>query len=891
MPENVQSLTIASPAPATEPGVNEPGVKDFFDTCHQSDPRLSDVATGADLASALAAHEMVLLVEDLHRWDSTVVNLLTDMSASPSRQPSVVATSNSVPLPLRKTIVLTARDLAFTPSEVAEECQRHGVSDTEAHRFVHTVTGGWPIAVGAAIKQLAGAADPSTALGTMIRSPRVVEKLVAKITSALDAENAERAEQLAVLPRFDQHIAGLLGDPQLIDGLRRADLPIIADEDEWMRFAEPFASHLANRADPGDVPAGLIDHFASTGDLEEALETAMTLGAHSEVARVLATTSVDDALSIEIGYLNGLITAIGESALSHPRCLQIVAQANGPAGRFEEGFSHLQRAAEHFSAADPELADPQHVELLTELGVWQFFAGQDELATLTVRACENATGDDPVLCARLLDLKGLMSSQGNSVDALNTARAQLTESLAIWRSIGDTRAAINTGCRLANNVLWSLGRRKESLELLESLLQVGSVSLLDQARIALFAAMAMPSVGRARDVADRLTEARRIAPLLGLSWIESWADWAEAVAASVVGDCTRVVELADKLEAEQATIGTSVTTASMWTEVAEALARCGEATAARRVMQRAYDLQALPDWFLDFAEVSLLARLGDPAEALQRLESYGLRPDAEPDRRWLGELLSALAHHRMGDAEQSDKHMINCRNEARAIHQPDIADILEAEIMARLRQPPGSPEVVGSSGTLTTISVFGEFSVNVAGKPVVLPLGQVTNVVKMLVVNDRRMVVDLVVDALWPDADLEVGRRRLRNVVLRVRQTCGDILERSGEVLSLNDQASSDWDEARQLAQAASPDAELALLNRAAEVWRQPLLPDDLYEPWAEAARSQQRQARARLLRLLATRHEDLGDRTAAIEALLELDEVEGDYGTQAERIARLRCS
>lgn len=174
------------------------------------------------------------------------------------------------------------------------------------------------------------------------------------------------------------------------------------------------------------------------------------------------------------------------------------------------------------------------------------------------------------------------------------------------------------------------------------------------------------------------------------------------------------------------------------------------------------------------------------------------------------------------------------------------------ELAAGLRRPastapPAVPKV--------EVRLLGGLSVRIGGSPVAIPGGAASTTVALLALR-RAVHVEELTDVLWPDASPEVARRRLRNVLTRVRQAAGPILLRQGERIELAAEVVVDHHvletQARQ-ALATSPGPErVAALEAAAALDRGPLLPEVLYEDWAQPARQRAEVRRDELLSALS---------------------------------------
>lgn len=106
----------------------------------------------------------------------------------------------------------------------------------------------------------------------------------------------------------------------------------------------------------------------------------------------------------------------------------------------------------------------------------------------------------------------------------------------------------------------------------------------------------------------------------------------------------------------------------------------------------------------------------------------------------------------------------------------------------------GGDVVTGRSGAIDpvcdgerpawSVRLLGGFEVTRLGRRLPPPTGVPLEAVKFLATCGP-LHVEEVAEALWPEVRPETGRRRLRNVLLRVRDAYGPLVERSDEVLDL----------------------------------------------------------------------------------------------------------
>ena len=183
---------------------------------------------------------------------------------------------------------------------------------------------------------------------------------------------------------------------------------------------------------------------------------------------------------------------------------------------------------------------------------------------------------------------------------------------------------------------------------------------------------------------------------------------------------------------------------------------------------------------------------------------------------------------------------------------PEVEGISRA-VMAAMGDSPLADEPAGSRPSAgaddaprrVEIRLLGGLAIFVDGRPVRVPAGAPATLVALVALR-RAVHYEEVVDVLWPDVAVEVARRRLRNVLTRVRAAAGAILVREGPRIELAAQVVVDHHELdaqvrRALALPPGPER-MALLEAAMDADRGPLLPEVLYEDWADAARSRAEQ-------------------------------------------------
>ncbi len=164
--------------------------------------------------------------------------------------------------------------------------------------------------------------------------------------------------------------------------------------------------------------------------------------------------------------------------------------------------------------------------------------------------------------------------------------------------------------------------------------------------------------------------------------------------------------------------------------------------------------------------------------------------------------------------------------------------------------------------------------------------GQAARVLKLVAVGGGRAQAERVIESLWPDTPLSSGRNRLRTVLGRLREDALGAIVRDGDLLVLAAEVRLDLAafhrEARQAHALSSGDvgAAVAVASSAIARYHGDLLPDDLYEEWADEPREAARRTMLDLLDLCAAaaaRRGDLDESRRLVQRTIELAPYEDD--------------
>ena len=198
-------------------------------------------------------------------------------------------------------------------------------------------------------------------------------------------------------------------------------------------------------------------------------------------------------------------------------------------------------------------------------------------------------------------------------------------------------------------------------------------------------------------------------------------------------------------------------------------------------------------------------------------------------------------------------------------------------------------EHADDTATTWEITMLGSFAVRRNGIVVPNPPSLTTQALKIVALRGRVLAEELA-ELLWPGSAPGIGVRRLRNVLWRIRASCGDLLLRDENFILLAPEAVTDVSRMRELAQAAldsstvrEKSAELAL--EALTCYHGELLPGDRYVDWPTSVRESLARLQVQLLELLvviAVEDERPQEALKLLEELVEADPYEERHYVRA---------
>ena len=190
------------------------------------------------------------------------------------------------------------------------------------------------------------------------------------------------------------------------------------------------------------------------------------------------------------------------------------------------------------------------------------------------------------------------------------------------------------------------------------------------------------------------------------------------------------------------------------------------------------------------------------------------------------------------------------------------------------------------------ITLLGSFSVQRGEETIAMPTSLAATALKIVALR-RRILVEELVEQLWPESGPGLGMRRLRNVLWRIRVGCGAILTRDDRFILLAPEAVTDVSRFRELAAealepATDPAAAARIAQAALELYAGELLPAERYADWAAPTRELLARLHVQMIELRvsdAIEYDRIQEATYLLDLLVETDPYEEDHYLRAAEL------
>ena len=846
---------------------------------------------------------LLLVLDEIGNAIGGAGRLLDRLAAELPHGSSLLLVGRSVPRPLTRLadgpslVRLGPAELAFSPDETRAAVRRVGVPlRDDASVRLHRLTEGWPIAVQLALKRLARARDADEELDRLEATPTLLSALLDGPLGVLPADVRRATVQLAHLPDLSVAIAERATEvPGVVELAVEAGVPFDVDRGGRVELPDPVRDALVSRESLApDVGVRAARAYAEHGQGGRAVRLLLAVGDADASAAAAAALSLEELSRLDVRELRALLAPIPRAALDrHPRSLLHLARACEASAERALRSELLDRVA-HAAPNDPALRREVMAERARDL----VRDGEVEQARdVAERLLDQAGADELQTRVRALHVLGRTHAGSGDAEGLAAAEPLLEEAAALYGRLGFQSARAHALLALAYDVHTLGGRFDEAVADLERALAGLPARSRLRGVVLVFLAEALIDLGRLLEAEASLVEAERLGLLFGDTRTLGYTGWLRARAAASLGDAGRVRAQIAEAESHRGEWYVHHTGAEFLAEASILLGQVGEEERSRDYLLLAGERESEGPRHVMLARGAFEARYGDTGAAEALLADLTARQDLDVREAWRPAVLRAWAARRSGDADRARELAREAFAAASRMGAPDLPVRREPEIVtALLALLDGSAvDVVGPRSSGATVTVLGRFEASRGGARLDLPAGRPASLVKLLALHGGRQPVDNVIESLWPGVEPSSGRKRLRNVLNRLRESVGDLVERDGEALSLIDGTVVDAVLFEQRALEAFAEAgEAASFDRARAalaLYAGEALPDERYEEWAVEPRERLRFRALDLLDLLAAgaeRDGDLDDALRLLERAIEVDRIdERRYLRSAELLLR----
>jgi DNA-binding SARP family transcriptional activator/ATP/maltotriose-dependent transcriptional regulator MalT len=772
---------------------------------------------------------------------------------------------------------LDADALAFDDDELRELLLNALGRAPEAAEILEMrrIAAGWPAASVLLAERL-----PGRAPATSHRPSAALASLLDDLLAPLTDDERERVCRLGYPPLLSEDVASACAVPGALELMLETGLPVRARGPAWTELPDPIRDELAARASlPVEAARATARTYADAGEIDTALALLGRVDDSFGTAQLLAERRWQELAALELAELRAILDNLPSPALArHPFALVQVARLAEQRYEFEYRSEVLTRALE--LVEDPVERREVEAELAeTHASLDPGDSSETEAAAIL----SAASHDERRTRARALAALGRVGAWRGDPVSMRRAEGQLGEAAALSRLAGEPEWEARTLVGLGYAVAFARGELDVAVKHLKAALALLPEPSSERAGVATFLADVLAYVGRFDEAAAVLDEAAAIGRNLSDDRVIAYAAWTGATVASLRGDRASTIQRIRTVERHPSEWFEHPTGVEFLAAASLALARVGARAEAadysRRACERAEEV-GYPEiaWL---AEGAVAARWGDPTVAEERLRLFADSPEQAPRDEWRTLLFRALAAARVSGGTAGEL-AARAYEAAEELGRPDLPELHEpdvAGVVGPLAVAAGSRAAAArtQSAPAFVITLMGGFGVAADGRPLQPPSGRPSTLVKALALAPATLTTDEAIEVLWPEIDEQTGRQRLRNLLNRLRTSCGSLVHREGETLALATTVEVDARrfEAAAREAVAAREARAGLARAALAQYPGELLPADRYEQWAAAPRERLRRRYLELLELLVDDAVGRGELDEAIRLLERLQEAE----------------
>ncbi|HTW06420.1 MAG TPA: BTAD domain-containing putative transcriptional regulator [Acidimicrobiales bacterium] len=860
-----------------------------------SDAAAAAVAAGTDttgavdaLLAALATERCALVVDDAQHAAPDAAALLERIAAHAAADQRLVVLARKLPqgaerLKRAEYFHLSGGDLALNWQE-ASELGRSGFSlelAPEAARSLVATTGGWTAATVLALARAARTGERAEAIVASALEggdpAGAVATILEEALASLGPGSWPQLAQVARLPLLDSQVADVVaGKAGFFEAAVRAGVPFTPGRPPWWDLPGPVREHLSTLApaDVGAMLAGAVD-YRQRGQLGAAVHLLLLSGKAEEAASFLTGTALEDTEAMDGLELQSIFDQLAPAVVdANPRVLMVVARGHGAEYQYARRAAVLERARELAARANDAVL-MRAVEAEDANDLCRRFAF-DECITLGHRVLKAAGGDERYTKARCCYALARAVWSRARVAGARRPGTDMAETEEYYRRAVEHYRALGLRSPLSpvlieksQRVDFYNGRAGAALAGLDEALALVADRPRRAAYVLCFKASVAAALGLGQESAASVQEVFRVAERFDDDVLRAYGHWRMAVLASFNGDADATLRHVRAVEQHRTDNWWSQASATFLADAAECLSRVGHTELAWEYLARARSEPKDAGPEVALAGAVLEARHGDPVIAEEVLVAAAEQPIAAREQ-WRVTLLRAYAAYRRGAPEVAGALAARSLEEVARMGEPQLPMICERSVCEQLMAlavATGQPAALALQAATLPLSlcVLGRFSLAEAGRSIALNPSMEAQLLKYVALN-ARVHAEQVMEVLWPEVGRDAGRNRLRTVLNRLKVSAGNVVERKGEMLVLNEAVRVDLNEflaeARRAQVLVHNDLALAsaVARGAIARYQGDVLPEDIYEDWAEKPRQNARQVMLDLLDMCATEASRRGD-------------------------------
>lgn len=847
--------------------------------------RVIVATTARDVADALASASCddAIVVDDLDRWASSDQLALADQLAYQRSDAALLIGTRWCHRRLADVLTsLGAVRVDISCLRVEFEAVGELFGDTHTDEQLASFTeaiDGWPVLAHTIALETITTPTPVSAATLQPAVIRVVHEHVAELNEG----DRVGLGQLCHLDYFSASAANAL-DPGLFERLRIAGIAMECDDRGTLRIIRPVREVLKQTIElDASAARRIAQPLLHAGLPLDAVRALLRTDQTDQAAHMLSTLSAVQVDMIPSHDLIVVLEMTAPLADSYPRLELVKARALGNAARLGEQLDALHNAIGIATVDDDRdlmmeaIAESLYVRATIGDDADACQADLDEF----IKSLNDTTTS--TVMARVHDARGMLLAQSDKPAVLLDALVWSRQATDEWLALGDqTRATSSIRTRIML-ILLRLGRMGEADRDLQRVMALPQITMLERLSNLVVATQIDALLGRRGQQA--ISEAASLAEALQADWAAGYVCWSRMIQESLSPVDPVAVQL--NYEAAWELLGGirhRGTAVALRADAVEALARVNRMDVAAETLALMTEALGPDDPDVLLARLAYGAYAGDCVSVDMIVRSLD---EGEVAPAWRVSALAAVAAQRSNADDLSDR-ILRAQASARdagcesALNRvwPELLGVAANGAAPQETFVPSdqSVDAVASSGPHSIeIQVLGGFGLHIDGNPVKIRSQNVAIVMKTLALGQRRAVVDVIIDRLWPDADLETGRRRLKNVLARCRDVLGDVIRRERDVIVLDDSVRIDLIDFRHSCQAALHD--LARDNMlgvpsglaAVRLYRGELLPDDLYDDDIAPLRLSEAQRATAVVDSIMSRSSNASVVAAVLDAILRI--------------------